>query len=90
MAAFAEAAVELGYTVLPERGAEVTGLELRRDNELLLLRVHDGGLVNPTTRAWRTRAAATGSVSSRKAPRAAACCSLTASSTSTGPTRVVS
>lgn len=45
VAAFAEAAVELGYTVLPERGAEVTGLELRRDNELLLLRVHDGGLV---------------------------------------------
>jgi hypothetical protein len=43
--AFAEAATELGYTVQPERGAEVTGLELRRENELLLLRVHDGGLV---------------------------------------------
>jgi hypothetical protein len=43
--AFTEAATELGYTFSSWRGADVTGLELWRNNELLLLRVHDGGLV---------------------------------------------
>lgn len=43
--AFTEAATELGYTYSTCRGAAVTGIELWRDNELLLLRVHDGGVV---------------------------------------------
>ena len=43
--AFTEAAVGLGYTYSTCRGASATGIELWRDNELLLLRVHDGGAV---------------------------------------------
>ncbi|HXT90811.1 MAG TPA: hypothetical protein VN714_16275 [Trebonia sp.] len=43
--AFTGAAAELGYTYSTCRGAAVTGVELWRDNELLLLRVHDGGAV---------------------------------------------
>lgn len=43
--AFTEAAAELGYTHYTYRGLAATGIELRRDNDLLLLRVHDGGTV---------------------------------------------
>lgn len=43
--AFTDAATELGYTHSFWRGDDVTGLELWRDNELLLLRIRDGGVV---------------------------------------------
>ena len=43
--AFAEAGAELGYTVSVCRGPEATGLEMRRDHEILLLRIADGGAV---------------------------------------------
>jgi hypothetical protein len=43
--AFTEAAAELGYTQSAWRGTTVTGLELRREHELLLLRIHDGGFI---------------------------------------------
>jgi hypothetical protein len=43
--AFTEAAQELQYTVSVCRGATATGIELRRANELLLLRIHDGGTI---------------------------------------------
>lgn len=41
--AFAEAGRELAYTVSLCRGASATGVELRRANEVMLLRIHDGG-----------------------------------------------
>jgi len=43
--AYTGAAAELGYTSSTCRGTSATGIELWRDNELLLLRVHDGGAV---------------------------------------------
>jgi hypothetical protein len=43
--AFAGAATELGYTHTVSRGQHVTGLELWRDNELLLLRIRNDGTV---------------------------------------------
>jgi hypothetical protein len=43
--AYTGAAAELGYTFSTCRGTSVTGIELWRDDELLLLRVHDGGAV---------------------------------------------
>jgi hypothetical protein len=39
------AAAELGYTYSSYRGATATGVELWRGDELLLLRIHDGGVV---------------------------------------------
>jgi hypothetical protein len=42
---FTGAAAELGYSASTCRGTTVTGIELWRDNELLLLRIHDGGAV---------------------------------------------
>lgn len=42
---FAAAGADLGYVVSVCAGATVTGLELRRDHELIVLRVHDGGLI---------------------------------------------
>ncbi len=43
--AFAEAGRELQYTVSLCRGTSATGLELRRANEVMLLRIHDGGAI---------------------------------------------
>lgn len=43
--AFAAAATELGYTHSAWRGEHATGLELWRDNELMLLRIRDDGTV---------------------------------------------
>lgn len=43
--AFTEAAKELQYSVSVCRGATATGIELRRANELMLLRIHDGGAI---------------------------------------------
>jgi len=43
--AFAEAGRELQYTVSLCRGASATGIELRRTNEVMLLRIHDGGAI---------------------------------------------
>jgi hypothetical protein len=43
--AFAGAAHELRYTVSMCRGTTATGLELRRANEVVLLRIHDGGAI---------------------------------------------
>jgi hypothetical protein len=43
--AFAEAGTELQYAVSLCRGGTTTGVELRRAHEVLLLRIHDGGLV---------------------------------------------
>lgn len=43
--AFAESGLELGYTVSACRAETATGLELRREHEIVLLRVHDGGEV---------------------------------------------
>jgi hypothetical protein len=40
-----ESAAELGYTAQVCEGAVATGLDLRRGHEILLLAVHDGGLV---------------------------------------------
>jgi hypothetical protein len=39
------AAAELGYTCSSYRGTTATGVELWRGDELLLLRIHDGGVV---------------------------------------------
>lgn len=39
------AAAELGYACSSHRGATATGVELWRGDELLLLRIHDGGVV---------------------------------------------
>jgi hypothetical protein len=39
------AAAELGYTCSYHRGGTATGVELWRGDELLLLRIHDGGVV---------------------------------------------
>jgi hypothetical protein len=44
--AFAESGVELGYTVSACRADAATGLELRREHEIVLLRIHDGGEVD--------------------------------------------
>jgi hypothetical protein len=44
--AFTRAAAELDYTVSVCRGATATGVELRRENELVLLRIKDGGDVD--------------------------------------------
>jgi hypothetical protein len=44
--AFMQAAGELDYTVSVCRGATATGVELRRGDELVLLRIHDGGDVD--------------------------------------------
>jgi hypothetical protein len=41
--AFAEAGAELGYAVSVCRGEAVTGIELRRGHELVLMRVSNGG-----------------------------------------------
>jgi hypothetical protein len=43
--AFAEAGTELQYAVSVCRGTTATGVELRRAHEVMLLRIHDGGLV---------------------------------------------
>lgn len=43
--AFAAAGAELGYAVSVCRGDLATGIELRREHEILLLRVDDGGSV---------------------------------------------
>jgi hypothetical protein len=43
--AFAEAGTELQYAVSVCRGSTATGVELRRAHEVMLLRIHDGGLV---------------------------------------------
>lgn len=43
--AFAESGLELGYTVSACRADAATGLELRREHEVVLLRIHDGGEV---------------------------------------------
>lgn len=43
--AFAEAGVELGYTVSVCRADAATGIELRRGHEAVLIRVGDGGTV---------------------------------------------
>lgn len=43
--AFAEAGAELGYAVSVCRGDVATGIELRREHEIVLLRVEDGGSV---------------------------------------------
>jgi hypothetical protein len=43
--AFAEAGRDLRYTVSLCRGASATGIELRRANEIMLLRIHDGGVI---------------------------------------------
>lgn len=44
--AFAESGLELGYTVSVCRAEAATGLELRREHEVVLLRIHDGGEVD--------------------------------------------
>lgn len=41
--AFAEAGAELGYTVSVCQGDAATGVEMRRDHEVVLVRVHDSG-----------------------------------------------
>jgi len=43
--AFTTAGRELGYTISVCRGDAATGIELRRDHELMLMRVDDGGAV---------------------------------------------
>jgi hypothetical protein len=43
--AFAEAGRELQYTVSLCRGISATGIELRRPNEVMLVRIHDGGAI---------------------------------------------
>lgn len=43
--AFAEAGRELQYSVSLCRGANATGIELRRANEVMLVRIHDGGAI---------------------------------------------
>jgi hypothetical protein len=43
--AFAESGLELGYSVSACRADAATGLELRREHEVVLLRIHDGGEV---------------------------------------------
>jgi hypothetical protein len=43
--AFTEAGRELGYTISVCRGDVATGIELRRDHELVLMRVDDDGAV---------------------------------------------
>ena len=43
--AFTEAGHELQYSVSMCRGATTTGIELRRATEVVLVRIHDGGLV---------------------------------------------
>jgi hypothetical protein len=43
--AFAEAGRELQYTVSLCRGTSATGIELRRANEVMLVRIHDGGTI---------------------------------------------
>jgi hypothetical protein len=43
--AFTEAGRELGYTISICRGDVATGIELRRDHELVLMRVDDDGVV---------------------------------------------
>jgi hypothetical protein len=43
--AFTEAGRELDYTVSLCRGASVTGIELRRPHEVILMRIHDGGAI---------------------------------------------
>jgi hypothetical protein len=43
--AFAEAGAELRYTVSLCRGPTATGVELRHANEVMLLRIHDGGSI---------------------------------------------
>lgn len=43
--AFTEAGRELHYAVSLCRGTSTTGIEMRRGNEVMLLRIHDGGTV---------------------------------------------
>jgi hypothetical protein len=43
--AFAGAGTELQYAVSVCRGSTTTGVELRREHEVMLLRIHDGGLI---------------------------------------------
>jgi hypothetical protein len=43
--AFTEAGRELQYVVSSCRGTSTTGIELRRGNEVMLVRIHDGGAV---------------------------------------------
>jgi hypothetical protein len=43
--AFAQAGADLGYTVSVCAGNSTTGMELRRNHELILLRIHNGGAV---------------------------------------------
>ncbi len=43
--AFAESGLDLGYTVAVCRAAAATGLELRREHEVVLLRIRDNGEV---------------------------------------------
>lgn len=43
---FAESGLDLGYTVSVCQADAATGLELRREHEIVLIRVHDGGDVD--------------------------------------------